>query len=142
MLVLASIGVGQTITLSLEKADVRDTLKLLLKSTEYSYTIDANVQGTIDAHLNNIEFHTALQIVLDQVGCTYRLEGGICMIVRKTEIPVIEMPNTPEIPKEKPTVRKIRLKSIDPMLFLLLIQGVFNTQIQPEISSLLKHGSN
>ena len=68
-------------------ADVRETVRQLFQWAGMSYTINADVQGTLDLRLRNVPWEVALQTVLRQVDATYRVEGGVFQIVRRENGP-------------------------------------------------------
>lgn len=129
-------------SLELDQADIRDALKLLFRMVQANYTVNPDVQGTVTISLQNVPFETALRAVLNQVDATWRVEGGIYNIIKKAE----PAPVTPGVdptlgnttPQQNNVPRRIKLRSADPYLILLLISqsspsaDVF---LQPEMST-------
>jgi len=128
--------------LELESADVRDALKALFRSVGVSFTIDADVMGTVTVSLKDVPFETALQAILKQVDATYRVEAGIYRIIRRQEPTIETTPGEQQnVPEEKKVVRRIKVRSADPYLIMLLIlQSSTDTTIEPEWSTLSKGG--
>ncbi|MBI5706436.1 MAG: hypothetical protein HZC36_05545 [Armatimonadetes bacterium] len=125
--------------MELEQADVREALKILFKQVgDVSYSIDPAVQGTVTVSLKKVPFETALQHILKQVDATYRREGPIYTIIkRETEvIPKSETQSTPNAPTAKNPIRRIKIRSADPLFIMLMLQGTQSTRIYPEMSSL------
>src|SRR5580700_6495592 len=79
------ISQHQIPSLELEQADVREALRALFKNVNVSYSIAPEVQGPVTVSLKNVTFETALQNVLRQVDATYRVEGGVYEIVKRTD---------------------------------------------------------
>jgi type II secretory pathway component GspD/PulD (secretin) len=78
----------------LEKTPLIHALKAVFGSGSVSYTTDPNVplDSTVTLALKNQELETVLRNILNQVDCTYRIEGGIFQIIRR-ESPVISDPH-------------------------------------------------
>lgn len=68
-------------SLELTDTDVREALRELFREGGTSYTIAPDVQGSITVALKNVTFETALQNILKQVNATYRIEGGVYIII-------------------------------------------------------------
>lgn len=124
-------------SLELNEADVRDALRIIFKTVGVSYSISADVIGTITVNLKDVPFETALRNVLGQVNATYRVEGGIYTIILKpTEVApgTTETDTGPAVKADNPP-RRIKIRSADPQLIILLLQGSFNVQMAPEMST-------
>ncbi len=132
-------------SLELDQADVREALRLIFKSVNVQYTIAGDVQGTVTVSLKSVPFETALRNVLNQVGATYRVEGGIYNIVLKKENADINPGDTPDLsttqPKAEAAPVKIRIRHADPALIFRLLQGVVDPYMQPEMSTSLGGGA-
>lgn len=126
-------------SLDFQSADVREAIRSLFRTVGGSYTMDANVQGTITAGLKHVPFETALQQVLRQVDATYRVEGGIFQIIKRVEKSTITDadPTPPTISGGK-TLRTIKILHADPALIALLLSGSQNYNLPSEITSLLR----
>ncbi len=86
------------ITLELRDLSIDDALKLIFKSTPYSYVLASNVTGRITLTLNNVTFTQALRAILDIQNLTYRREGNIYYITPKTEATTTQTPVIQEVP--------------------------------------------
>ncbi|MEX2243803.1 MAG: hypothetical protein WD716_08165, partial [Fimbriimonadaceae bacterium] len=123
-------------SLDLDQADIRDALLIIFKHAGYSYSVENGVQGTVTVHLVNQPFESVLRNVLNQVGATYRIEGGIYNIMPR---PTPEPP-TPVDPGtgsgSSDVIRKIRIRHADPSLIVLILSGQADIGTQPESSTL------
>ena len=126
--------------LDLDQADVRDALKIIFKHAGKSWSIEQTVQGIVTVHLENIPFETALRNVLGQVDATYRIEGGIYVILPKpTPLPT-DTGLTVEIGTEFIT-RKIYIRHADPSLIVNILIGEANIGMMPETTAVVLGGS-
>ena len=64
------------ITLDLRDATLDDALRLIFRSTPYSYVLAPGVSGRVTLTLNNVTFSQALRAILDMHKLTYRREAG------------------------------------------------------------------
>lgn len=125
-----------------EQADIRDALKVLFREVGSNYSVDPEVQGTVTANLTNVPFETALRNLLQQVRATYRLEGGIFVIIPRPENnnPVTN-PTIPTAPTTQTNpIRKIYLRSADPALIAKILGGSSDVGDWPENTSLPQQG--
>lgn len=130
------------ITLDMQQADVREVLRALFKGVDLSYSVAPEVQGLITVSLKEVPFETALQNVLRQINATYRIVGGVYEIVlRETEVKSPD-PALPPIDTKKQTeMRRIYLRSVDPMLLsLLMSKSGTDFNMAPEQSTVNKLG--
>ena len=129
---------NQTIpSVQFEQADIRDALKVLFRHVGASYSVDPEVQGTVTASLENVPFETALRNLLNQVRATYRLEGGIFVIIPRPETGTVTPPVTPTAPTTQTNpIRKIYLRSADPALIARILAGDSDVGDAPESTSL------
>lgn len=125
-------------SLQLDQADIRDALKILFKAVNVSYSINADVQGSVTAALTNVPFETALRNVLGQVEATWRVEGGIYVIIKKVE-PTTGTDTNPDLTTTttatENAVRRIKIRSADPFVIIQLLNGTFDPFMQPEVST-------
>lgn len=70
-------------TLELQDAAVRDALKVAFQVAKVSYTIDPEVQGTVNVSLHNQPLSVVLRNILNQVNATYRVDGDVYVIFPK-----------------------------------------------------------
>jgi hypothetical protein len=83
------------IMLELKEARIDDSLKMLFKSTPYSYVLGSDVAGkTITMSINppGVTFAQALRAILDASGLTYRREGNVYYITQKQPTEVAPQP--------------------------------------------------
>lgn len=130
-------------SLELDQADVREAIKILFRNVGVSYSIAPDVQGVVTVSLRNVPFETALQNILKQVNATYRVEGGVYQIIARIEEttgPGNELPTT--TPSAKPPIRKLKIRSADPLFIMMMLQGTQSTtSVWPEMSTVFKTGS-
>jgi hypothetical protein len=132
-------------SINLDRADVRDALKILFRNVGVSYSVDPAVQGIVTANLTNVPFETALRNLLNQVNGTYRVEGGIYVIVPKPTGFVVN-PDTgtglQNLPETQPLTERISMaiRSADPQHIFNLLQKQGSTTRSPEVSSFSKPG--
>ena len=126
-------------SLELEQADVREALRALFKNVNVSYSIAPEIQGSVTVSLKNVSFETALQHVLRQVDATYRVEGGIYEIVKRTDVFAPVSGDSEDVTPVKTTViRRIKIRSADPQFIAMMIGrkgGNQNYIISPEQST-------
>jgi hypothetical protein len=127
-------------SLELNQADVRDALRALFRNVGVSYSIAPDVQGTVTLSLRNVPFETALRNVLNQVEATYRIEAGIYQIIRR-QTPVVD-PTGSQLPLPDPgaglVVRRLRIRSADPMFIAMMLSESQDYTASPEISTIVK----
>ncbi len=127
-------------SLELEQADVREAIKILFRNLNVSYSIAPEVQGTVTVSLRNVPFETALQNILKQVNATYRVEGGVYQIIARIDPGVTTGPEQLPggTPAAKPPIRRLKIRSADPMFIMMMLSGTQSTQISPEMSTIMK----
>jgi hypothetical protein len=109
-----------------QNSDLREVLKTLFKEVNASYSIPPDIQGSITLSMKNAKFELVLQNVLNQVGATYRYEGGVFVILKREPTGPVAGSGDGETPIAKPAgkiVRKIYIRSADPQLIAMLIGG-------------------
>ena len=109
-----------------QNADLREALKSIFNQVGANYSIPPTIQGTVTASFKKARFETVLQNLLQQVNATYRYDAGVFMIVlREDTTPPVEGTGTDEAPKAKTAkiIRRIYIRSADPMLIAMLIGG-------------------
>jgi len=128
-------------TLELDSADVREALRALFKNVGVSYSIAPEVQGTVTVSLRNVTFEVALRNILGQVNATYRVEGGIYQIVQKEEVgPTPGGGTTEPLPGSGKVIRRLKIRSADPLLIITLLSGSQSTSVAPEQSTIFNTG--
>ena len=73
---------GDPISLSLKDADLRDVIGMFGKLTSLDMKIDDDVQGKVTVNWQNIPWDKALDLLLSQNGCSYRIEGKTIHVVK------------------------------------------------------------
>ena len=76
--------VGETITLDLKDADLKDVLRTFAELTKLNIAIDPDVTGSVTVRLRDVPWDQALDLILRMNGLGYVLEGKILRI-GKTE---------------------------------------------------------
>ena len=76
--------VGETITLDLKDADLKDVLRTFAELTKLNIAIDPDVTGSVTVRLRDVPWDQALDLILRMNGLGYVLEGKI-LRVGKTE---------------------------------------------------------
>jgi hypothetical protein len=91
-------GEERRITLELRDASLDDALRLVFKSTPYSYVLEPGISGTVTLTLNDVTFSQALRAILDMHDLNYRKgEDNIYYIQRQVEVIAPPTPG-PEAP--------------------------------------------
>jgi type II secretory pathway component GspD/PulD (secretin) len=126
-----------------QNADLREVLKTLFREVGASYSISADVQGSVTMSMKDAKFELVLQNVLAQVGATYRYEGGTFVIIKRDVVTTGVPDGTDGQPPSKKTgeiTRKIYIRSADPALIAMIIggsgTGTSNFMGSPEPTSL------
>jgi type II secretory pathway component GspD/PulD (secretin) len=72
----------KTVTVDAANADVTRVVRALFAETGGArYTLDPRVTGRVTLHVKNLAPEAALKSILEPVGATYQMEGGLCHIV-------------------------------------------------------------
>ena len=74
---------GDPISLTLKDADLRDVIGMFGKLTSLDMKIDDDVQGKVTVNWQNIPWDKALDLLLSQNGCTYRIERKTIYVTKK-----------------------------------------------------------
>jgi len=85
------------ITLDLRDATLDDALRLVFRSTPYSYVLAPGVSGRVTLTLNNVTFSQALRAILDMHNLTYRREAGNVYYITEKLPPTLAPPPSQEI---------------------------------------------
>ena len=85
------------ITLDLRDAALDDALRLIFRSTPYSYVLAPGVSGRVTLTLNNVTFSQALRAILDMHKLTYRREAGNVYYITEKLPPTTAPPPSQEI---------------------------------------------
>jgi type IV pilus assembly protein PilQ len=76
--------VGETISLDLKDADLKDVLRTFAELTRLNIAVDPDVTGSVTVRLREVPWDQALDLILRMNGLGYVLEGKILRI-GKTE---------------------------------------------------------
>lgn len=131
-------------TLELTQADVREAIRSVFKNIDASYSIAPDVQGQVTVSLKDVTVEVALQNILRQVDATYRFEGGVYEIVKRSQqtvAPVNPSDQTFAGRLEGPTIRRIKIRSADPAFIAMMLgakKGNQNYDLAPEYSTIVK----
>ncbi|MEI6512389.1 MAG: hypothetical protein WCO51_03840 [bacterium] len=128
---------SKPVSLDLDQADVRAALKLLFGSVGANYSVDPSVQGFITIKLKDIAFEWALRSVLGQVKATFRVEGGIYLVVAKVEetvVPTSTAVDTPVISAPTKIIQRIPIRMADPASIAQLFGGSI-IPVEPSLNS-------
>ena len=71
------------LTMEFKDMEVRTAIKNVMKASRATYTIAPDVQGMVSLSLKGEGFAEALDKILEQVGATYSMEGGVVNIRAK-----------------------------------------------------------
>ena len=133
-------GSDKKMTLEYKNADVREVVSSILKNAGVNYAIYPEVQGQIDLSVKNVSIETILENVLAQVDCTYTYAGDLLTVKKRVDSPIVSTdPDDPavQVPKSTQIVRKIYIRSADPMLIAILLSGTQNYNGSPVPSQLM-----
>ncbi|HMS54461.1 MAG TPA: STN domain-containing protein, partial [Fimbriimonadaceae bacterium] len=126
-------------SLEYQSADIRDALRALFKQVNVSYTIAIDVQGTVSISLKDKTFETCLRALLNQVDATYRVEGGIYNIIKKSldsEVGIINTGSDLTPPSAKPRIHRFKIRSAAPQFVYLMLRGEAGFGTGPERSTM------
>lgn len=121
-----------------DQADIRDALKILFNSSGISYTVAPDVQGPVTASIKDQPFRTVLRNILNQVGATWREEGGVYNIIMRPAATDTETGGDDPLAGADNQVnapRIIRVMHADPALLIRILAGEGDVTIPPETSS-------
>jgi type IV pilus assembly protein PilQ len=68
---------GETISLDLKDADIRDVLKAFAKIGRFNLAVDPEVRGSVTVRLQNVPWDQALDVILRMNGLGYTMEGRV-----------------------------------------------------------------
>ncbi|MBN9501500.1 MAG: hypothetical protein BGO01_01635 [Armatimonadetes bacterium 55-13] len=71
------------VTMTLDGAEFSQVMKALFRNTGRNYALDEDIEGKIRLDLKNVNFDTALNSVLTQVGAKWEMKQGIYHISNK-----------------------------------------------------------
>ncbi|MGH9456395.1 MAG: M56 family metallopeptidase [Thermoanaerobaculia bacterium] len=74
---------GQPITLSLHEAEIRDVVATFGTLTGLEMKVDDSVEGKVSVNWENVPWDEAFDILLEEKGLTYRIDGSTIHITKK-----------------------------------------------------------
>ncbi len=78
--------VGETISLDLKDADLKDVLRTFAELTKTNIAIDPDVNGSVTVRLNDVPWDQALDLILRMNGLGYVLEGRVLRVGRPEKL--------------------------------------------------------
>ena len=78
--VAGSLSAGETISLDLKDADLRDVLRTFANLARLNIAIDPEVKGSVTVQLNDVPWDQALDVILQVNGLGYVLEGNVLRV--------------------------------------------------------------
>jgi len=78
--VAASSYAGETISLDLKDADLKDVLRTFGKLARVNIAIDPGVKGSVTLRLHDVPWDQALEVILRINGLGYVLEGNVLRV--------------------------------------------------------------
>lgn len=78
-------GEGDLVTLDLRDARIENVLRLLAAQTDTNIIAGQDVQGTITVSFRDVDFETALGLILRSAGYAYRMEGNVVEVFKPGE---------------------------------------------------------
>ncbi len=78
--VALSLSAGDTISLDLKDADLKDVLRTFAKLARLNIAIDPEVRGSVTVRLHDVPWDQALDVILQVNGLGYVLEGNVLRV--------------------------------------------------------------
>jgi len=78
--VAGSLSAGETISLDLKDADLKDVLRTFAQLSRLNIAIDPEVKGTVTVRLHDVPWDQALDVILQVNGLGYVLEGNVLRV--------------------------------------------------------------
>lgn len=95
-----------------QNADLRKLLIELFQKSGKDFSIDPNVEGTATAQMQNVDFNTALNMLLRQAYASYRIEKNVYHIFFVGQVPPSPaVPSTPAPTRTPQTHKRITLNA-------------------------------
>lgn len=118
-----SFAKEKTVNLDLVNADLVDVIKLFAREAKCDVVIDSAVKGTVNMSFKNVQFETALGIVVKISGFDYRKVGDL--IIVSTADKVSEIAAKISIPTGPTATQIIPLEYANPKQMILAIKSNF-----------------
>ena len=84
--VAGSRHAGETISLDLKDADIKDVLRTFAELTHSNIAIDPDVKGSVTVRLSDVPWDQALDVILRINGLGCILEGNILRVVTPSRL--------------------------------------------------------
>ncbi len=78
--VVDSLSAGETISLDLKDADLKDVLRTFAQLARLNIAIDPEVRGSVTVRLHDVPWYQALDVILQVNGLGYVLEGSVLRV--------------------------------------------------------------
>jgi type IV pilus assembly protein PilQ len=78
--VARALSAGETISLDLKDADLKDVLRTFAKLARLNIAIDPEVKGSVTVRLHDVPWDQALDVILQVNGLGYVLEGNVLRV--------------------------------------------------------------
>ena len=75
-----SLSAGETISLDLKDADLKDVLRTFAQLARLNIAIDPEVKGSVTVQLHDVPWDQALDVILQVNGLGYVLEGNVLRV--------------------------------------------------------------
>jgi type IV pilus assembly protein PilQ len=75
-----SLSAGETISLDLKDADLKDVLRTFAQLARLNIVIDPEVKGSVTVRLHDVPWDQALDVILQVNGLGYVLEGNVLRV--------------------------------------------------------------
>lgn len=75
-----SLSAGETISLDLKDADLKDVLRTFAQLARLNIAIDPEVKGSVTVRLHDVPWDQALDVILQVNGLGYVLEGNVVRV--------------------------------------------------------------
>jgi type IV pilus assembly protein PilQ len=75
-----ALSAGETISLDLKDADIKDVLRTFAKLARLNIAIDPEVKGSVTVRLHDVPWDQALDVILQVNGLGYVLEGNVLRV--------------------------------------------------------------
>jgi len=127
-------GSTKKITVEYKDTDVREAIMAILHSANISYSIYPEVQGQITLSVKEVPLENVLENILRQVDCTYEYVAGLIVVKKRKEEIIPETTDITTSQPNKPTkvIRRLVIRSADPLLISMLLSGSQNYFGSPE----------
>jgi hypothetical protein len=96
--VAGSRSAGETISLDLKDADLKDVLRTFAELARLNIVIDPEVKGSVTVRLQDVPWDQALDVILQVNGLGYVLEGNVLRVGEPRKLIPPDVPNSARTP--------------------------------------------